>query len=77
MWVHHLLTAIDSAWEHRIAFARLEQRGAALETEVAQLTRKLEEQETSRPWWAQIAGTFEHDPLYERPMTLGEYYRQS
>jgi hypothetical protein len=60
-----------------MASARLEQRVAALEAEVARLKRKLEEQETIRPWWEQIAGTFENDPLYERPMTLGEYYRQS
>ena len=46
-----------------MASARLEQRVAALETEVAQLKRKLEEQETIRPRWEQTAGTFENDPL--------------
>ncbi len=60
-----------------MASARLEQRVAALETEVARLKRKLEEQETIRPWWEQIAGTFQHDPLYERAMRLGQHYRQS
>jgi hypothetical protein len=60
-----------------MASARLEQRVAALETEVARLKRKLEEQETIRPWWEQIAGTFENDPLYERAMRLGQHYRQS
>ena len=60
-----------------MASARLEQRVAALETEVAQLKRKLEEQETIRPWWEQIAGTFENDPLYERAMRLGQHYSQS
>jgi hypothetical protein len=44
---------------------------------VARLKRKLEEQETIRPWWEQIAGTFENDPLYERAMRLGQHYRQS
>jgi uncharacterized protein YceH (UPF0502 family) len=34
-----------------MASARLEQRVAALETEVARLKQKLEEQETIRPWW--------------------------
>ena len=67
MWVHHPLTAIGSAWEHRMASARLEARVAALEAEVAQLKRKLEEQETLRPWWEQIVGTFEHDPLMNAP----------
>jgi hypothetical protein len=60
-----------------MAFARLEQRVAALETEVAQLKRNLEEQETIRPWWEQIAGTFENAPLYERAMRRGQHYRQS
>jgi hypothetical protein len=60
-----------------MASARLEQRVAALETEVARLKRKLEEQETIRPWWEQIAGTFQNDPLYERAMRLGQHYRQS
>ena len=59
-----------------MASARLEQRVAALEMEVARLKRKLEEQETIRPWWEQIAGTFENDPLYERAMRLGQHYRQ-
>jgi hypothetical protein len=60
-----------------MASARLEQRVAALETEVAQLKRKLEEQDTIRLWWEQIAGTFQHDPIYERAMRLGQQYRQS
>ena len=60
-----------------MASARLEQRVAALETEVARLKQKLEEQETIRPWWEQIAGTFENDPLYEQAMRLGQHYRQS
>jgi hypothetical protein len=60
-----------------MASARLEQRVAALETEVAQLKRKLEEQEIIKPWWEQIAGTFQNDPIYERAMRLGQQYRQS
>jgi hypothetical protein len=60
-----------------MASVRLEQRIAALETEVAQLKRKLEEQDTIRPWWEQIAGTFQNDPISERAMRLGQQYRQS
>jgi hypothetical protein len=60
-----------------MASARLEQRVAALETEVARLKRKLEEQETIRPWWEQIAGAFQNDSLYERAMRLGQHYRRS
>jgi hypothetical protein len=55
----------------------LEQRVAALEAEVTTLKRKIDEIETSKPWWEQIAGTFQHDPLYERAMRLGREYRQS
>jgi hypothetical protein len=60
-----------------MASARLEQRVAALEAEVAQLKRKLGERDTMTPWWEQIAGTFQNDPLYERVMRLGRQYRQS
>jgi hypothetical protein len=57
--------------------ARLEQRVAALEAAVAKLQSKLEEREPSKPWWEQIAGTIEDDPIYERAMRLGQQYRQS
>jgi hypothetical protein len=60
-----------------MASARREQRIAALETKVAQFKQKLEQPETIRPWWAQIAGTFEHDPLYERALRLGQHDRPS
>jgi hypothetical protein len=57
--------------------ARLEQRVAALEMEVAKLKSKLEERETRLPWWEQIAGTFQNDPIYDHAMRLGQQYRQS
>ena len=57
--------------------SRLEQRVATLEAEVATLKRKLEERETSTPWWEQIVGTFENDPIYDHAMRLGQQYRQS
>jgi hypothetical protein len=60
-----------------MASARLEARVAALEAEVATLKRKLEERDLIAPWWEQIAGTFQNDPLYERAMRLGQQYRQS
>ena len=55
----------------------LEQRVAALEAEVTRLKRKLDAMETTTPWWEQIAGTFENDPIYEHAMRLGRQYRQS
>jgi hypothetical protein len=60
-----------------MASARLEQRVAALEAAIAKLQRQIEEREPSKPWWEQIVGTFENDPLYERAMRLGQQYRQS
>ena len=60
-----------------MASAQLEQRVAALEAEVAKLKSKLGERDTMTPWWEQIAGTFQHDPLSERAMPLGQRYRHS
>jgi hypothetical protein len=60
-----------------MASTRLEQRVAALEVKVAKLKSKLEERATITPWWEQIGGTFQNDPLYERAMRLGQQYRQS
>ena len=55
----------------------LEQRVADLEAEVATLKRKLDNLDRTAPWWEQIAGTFENDPIYEKAMQLGREYRQS
>ncbi len=55
----------------------LEKRVAALEEELAALRRKIEAAGAAKPWWEHIAGTFEHDPIYERAMKLGRKYRES
>jgi hypothetical protein len=55
----------------------LEQRVAALEAEVAKLKSQMEAMQPTQPWWEQIVGTFEHDPVYEEAMRLGRQYRQS
>ena len=62
------------------AIAKLEQRLAALEAEVAQL--KMEkangtEQGDNRPWWEKIYGTFEGNPHFKEAMELGRKYRES
>jgi len=69
----HVLRNLESL----MTSARLEQRVAALEAAVAKLENTLEEREPSKPWWEQIAGTFENDPIYEHAMRLGQQYRQS
>jgi hypothetical protein len=53
----------------------LAKRMAELEREVAQLRGKIETLTGAKPWWERIAGTFEHDPIYERAMRLGREYR--
>jgi len=64
--------------EHRMASSSpLEQRVADLEAEVSTLKRKLDNLDMTTPWWEQIAGTFENDPIYEKAMQLGREYRQS
>jgi hypothetical protein len=57
--------------------SQLEQRIAALEAEVTKLKSQMEAMQTTSPWWEQIAGTFQHDPMYEEAMRLGRQYRQS
>jgi hypothetical protein len=60
-----------------MASSPLEKRVAALEAEMAALRRKIETGGSDKPWWERIAGTFEHDPIYEKAMELGRKYRES
>ena len=70
--------ALVANTEHCMASSsQLEQRVANLEAEVATLKRKLDKLDRTTPWWEQIAGTFENDPIYEKAMQLGLEYRQS
>jgi hypothetical protein len=55
----------------------LEKRVAALEKELAAIRRQIEAARSAKPWWERIAGTFEHDPVYEEAMKLGRKYRES
>jgi hypothetical protein len=57
--------------------SELEQRVTDLETEVSKLKSKFDELNTSQPWWEQIVGTFENDPIYDEAMKCGRHYRQS
>jgi hypothetical protein len=54
----------------------LEQRMAELEQELAALRKKVEDLAGTKPWWERIAGTFEHDAVYEQAMRLGREYRR-
>jgi hypothetical protein len=53
--------------------SQLEQRVANLEAEVATLKRKLDKLDRTTPWWEQIAGTFENDPIYEKEYCLSNH----
>jgi hypothetical protein len=57
--------------------SQLGQRVAALEAEVTKLKSQMQAMQTAQPWWEQIAGTLQHDPMYEEAMRLGRQYRQS
>jgi hypothetical protein len=60
-----------------VSSSQLEQRVADLEVAVASLQRKLDNLDTTVPWWEKIAGSFENDPINEKAMQLGREYRQS
>ncbi len=55
----------------------LEQRVTELEQEISALRKKLVALTGTKPWWESIAGTFEHDPVYEQAMRLGQKYRRA
>jgi hypothetical protein len=62
-----------------MAVVSLEERVAALESEVARLRERLAEEKPPAvvPWWEQIYGTFADSPEYEEAMRLGRDYRES
>ncbi|MGD0383406.1 MAG: hypothetical protein ABSA77_07800 [Thermoguttaceae bacterium] len=55
----------------------LEKRVAMLEKELTKLKNRVETVGPGKPWWEQITGTFEKDPVYEQAMNLGRKYRQA
>ena len=57
--------------------SELEQRVTNLETEMSKLKRKLDKLDSAEPWWEQITGTFEDDPMYDEAMKCGRRYRES
>ena len=60
-----------------MASTTLAERVAALEADVARLKSRIEAVDSPKPWWEQIAGTFQNDPIYDHAMRLGRQYRQS
>ena len=61
-----------------MSVASIEERVAALEVEVARLKQQIEAlNKPSGPWWQEVCGTFENDPMFEEAMRLGREYRES
>lgn len=54
-----------------------EQRLTALEAAMRKLKRKVDRLDSAAPWWEQITGTFEDDPIYDEAMKRGRQYRES
>jgi hypothetical protein len=54
-----------------------EKRILELERQVDALRKRIESQDKGKPWWEQIAGSFEKDPVYAKAMKLGRNYRDS
>ena len=55
--------------------AELEQRLAAVESQLAELRRQSGPPATN--WIEEIAGTFENDPVFEEVVRYGREYRES
>jgi hypothetical protein len=62
-----------------MATVSLEERVTTLETELAELKRRLgpESPPGVTPWWERIFGTFANSSEYEEAMRLGREYRES
>jgi hypothetical protein len=52
----------------------LEQRVSDLEAEMDKLKRKLDQLDDAKPWWEQITGTFEDEPVYDEAMKRGRQW---
>ncbi len=57
---------------------QLEARVAALKAELAQIKQLLSSgTQEKKPWWEQIAGSFENDPNFDEAVRLGQEWRRS
>lgn len=62
-----------------MAAPSLEKRVAALEAEMQQIRqqKKASPAADSRPWWEQIAGIYQNDPVFDEVERLGREWRES
>jgi hypothetical protein len=62
----------------KMSETKIEKRLAALESEVAELRKKISPaRDANQPWWEINAGEFANDPMFEEAMELGRQYRKS
>ena len=55
----------------------IEDRVRALESEVAQLKRRLERSPSpTDPWWKEVTGAFAGDPAFQEAARLGRQWRE-
>jgi hypothetical protein len=55
----------------------LEKRVQSLESEVAELKKRLEQPAAQEPWWKKVTGAFRGDPAFLEAMALGRKWRES
>jgi hypothetical protein len=60
-----------------MTLASLENRVQALETELAELKKRLEQPPDQEPWWKKISGAFRGDQEFLKAMELGRKWRES
>jgi hypothetical protein len=58
-----------------MAATSIEKRLASVEAELARLKARVENSE--KPWWEQIWGSFANDPAFLEAMRYGREYRES
>ena len=56
---------------------QLEERLQALERAVERLESQVRSADPMRRWWAEDAGRFKSDPVFDEIVRLGRKYRQS
>lgn len=55
--------------EERVAVSDVTQEAAEVSTQ--------DRTQDERPWWEQVGGTFQNDPVFEEVVRLGREYRES
>lgn len=60
-----------------MSFSALEKRVLSLESELAELKKKLEQAPPKEPWWKKVSGAFKGDPAFLEAMALGRKWRES